>query len=144
MTDPRDDLAGCPWCGALAARVMLTNPEPECGEILRLEDYGDEGVEADAHAFCHMCGAQCAPVGVHLFDASDYDEALAMAASSWNNRQGAADADAAIRADARRYRRLLHQGLRFMANGVLHKTKAETDAAIDALPDPPPGSASRM
>lgn len=39
-------------------------------------------------------------------------------------------------ADARRYRKLLHAGLRFMARGVLHKTKAETDAAIDALPDP--------
>ena len=39
-------------------------------------------------------------------------------------------------ADARRYRKLLHAGLRFMAGGVLHQTKAETDAAIDALPDP--------
>nr|WP_177429601.1 MULTISPECIES: hypothetical protein [unclassified Pseudomonas] len=39
-------------------------------------------------------------------------------------------------ADARRYRKLLQAGLRFMAKGVLHKTKAETDAAIDALPDP--------
>lgn len=39
-------------------------------------------------------------------------------------------------ADAIRYRKLLHLGLRFMAGGVLHKTKAETDAAIDALPDP--------
>ncbi|WP_181418832.1 hypothetical protein [Aquipseudomonas alcaligenes] len=39
-------------------------------------------------------------------------------------------------ADARRYRKLLQAGLRFMAGGVLHKTKAETDAAIDALPDP--------
>lgn len=46
---------------------------------------------------------------------------------------GADDQEAA---DARRYRKLLQAGLRFMAGGVLHKTKAETDAAIDALPDP--------
>lgn len=46
---------------------------------------------------------------------------------------GRGDQDAA---DASRYRKLLHAGLRFMASGVLHKTKAETDAAIDALPDP--------
>lgn len=143
MTDHRDALEPCPWCGDQAARVMLTNPEPELGEILRQEDYGD-GVDGDARAFCHTCGAACAAVGVRLYTAEDYDEAVAMATDSWNNRQGAATADAAIRADARRYRRLLHEGLRFMANGKLHRTKAETDAAIDALPDPKPGSASRM
>lgn len=143
-TDPRDLFEPCPWCGAQATRVILTNPEPECGEILRQDDYGDDGLEGDARAFCHMCGASCAPVGVLLHTAEDYDEALAMAASQWNVRQRAEDASAAIRADARRYRRLLHEGLRFMAGGKLHKTKAETDAAIDALPDPPPASASRM
>lgn len=142
-TDPRDAHAPCPWCGEQAVRVMLTNPEPECGEILRQEDYGD-GVDGEAHAFCHTCGAHCAPVYVRLYCAEDYDEALAMASSNWNNRKGAADSDAAIRAEARRYRRLLHEGLRFMIGGKLHRTKAETDAAIDALPDPPPGSASRM
>lgn len=135
MTSQRDALEPCPWCGEQATRLMLTNPEPELGEILRQEDYGD-GVDGDARAFCHMCGAECAPVGVRLYTAEDYDEAIAMAASSWNNRQRAATADAATRADARRYRKLLQAGLRFMAGGVLHKTKAETDAAIDSLPDP--------
>ncbi|EOE3388215.1 Lar family restriction alleviation protein [Pseudomonas aeruginosa] len=141
-TDPRDALAPCPWCGEQATRVILTHPEPECGEILRQEDYGD-GVDGDAQAFCHMCGARCAAVGVTLYTAEDYDEAIALAASTWNDRKGAEVADAAIRADARRYRRLLHEGLRFMAGGKLHQTKAETDAAIDAL-EPAPASASRM
>lgn len=142
-TDPRDTLAPCPWCGEQATRVMLTHPEPECGEIPRQEDYGD-GVDGDAQAFCHMCGARPAAVGVTLYTAADYDEAIALAVSTWNDRKGAAAGDSAIRADARRYRRLLHEGMRFMADGKLHKTKAETDAAIDALPEPAPGTASRM
>lgn len=142
-TAPRDQLEGCPFCGG-PARALVTTPAPEYGLIIRQVDYGEDGLEVEVQASCHECGAGCYPLERTLYTAEDYDEAIAHAAQGWNDRRRAAQADALVRADARRYRRLLHEGLRFMAHGKLHRTKAETDAAIDAMPDPSPATASRM
>jgi hypothetical protein len=123
---------------------MVLNDSPDRGEVLRLDDYGDDGLEVEAVVFCHMCGARAAKFQTTIFSAEDYDDALATAVGSWENRAGGERAVEAVKADARRYRRLLHEGLRFRIGGTTHATKAATDAAIDALPDPPAASASRM
>jgi hypothetical protein len=123
---------------------MVLNDSPDRGEVLRLDDYGDDGVAVEAFVFCHMCGARAAKFETTLFSAEDYDDALATAERLWEDRAGGEKAADAIKADARRYRRLLHEGMRFRIGGVTHESKAATDAAIDALPEPPPGSASRM
>jgi hypothetical protein len=136
-------LSPCPFCGG-PAKAIVTSGWPDSTYIARQEDFGEDGADIESHVFCHECGASGATYESDCFDGDDYDTALAKAIENWEKRTNPVDVAEAVKADARRYRRLLHQGLRFMAGGVLHKTKEATDAAIDAMPEPPPASASRM
>lgn len=137
------DLSPCPFCGG-PAKAIVTSGWPDSTHIDRGADFGEDGVDIESHVFCHECGASGALYESDCFEVEDYDNALAAAIERWESRTNPVEVAEAVKADARRYRRLLHEGLRFMIGGVLHKTKEATDAAIDALPAPPPGSASRM
>lgn len=137
------DLSPCPFCGG-PAKAIVTSGWPDSTYIDRQADFGEDGVDIESHVFCHECGASGALYESDCFDVDDYDKALAAAIEKWEARTNPAEVVEAVKADARRYRRLLHEGLRFRIAGVTHESKAATDAAIDALPEPPPGSASRM
>ena len=137
------ELSPCPFCAGPAVAIV-TSEWPDYTRIARQEDFGENGVDIESHVFCHECGARGAAYASDCFDGDDYDRALEAAIEKWEARASPLAIAEAVKADARRYRKLLHQGMRFMSGGILHKTKGATDAAIDAMPEPPPASASRM
>ncbi|HEK0270605.1 hypothetical protein [Pseudomonas asiatica] len=111
--------------------------------IAKCKECGSESLTWQTHSRIYRgCGAQQGRLNtsdvecLFVLGCDECSETLATLSADQVAKLMNESRDDQDAADARRYRKLLHAGLRFMARGVLHKTKAETDAAIDALPDP--------
>ncbi len=58
------------------------------GSAPRMDSYGDDGLSVEAFVFCHECGARGPIHEDDIFDASDYDQAMAEGVRLWQNRDG--------------------------------------------------------
>lgn len=79
----REELKPCAFCGGPPVPfVQLAGSAP------RQADYGDGGLSVEAFVFCHECGANGPTFEDDIFDASDYDQAMAEGVRLWQDRDG--------------------------------------------------------
>lgn len=58
------------------------------GAAPRMDSYGEDGLSVEAFVYCHECGATGPMFAEDIFDASDYDQALAEGVRLWQDRDG--------------------------------------------------------
>lgn len=78
-------LKPCGFCGGPPV-VFIMPADKGFSAAPRLDSYGDSGLAIEAHVFCHECGAQGPTIEEDIFDAADYDQALAESVRLWQDR----------------------------------------------------------
>ncbi len=58
------------------------------GAAPRMDSYGEDGLSVEAFVYCHECGATGPMFAEDIFDASDYEQALAEGVRLWQDRDG--------------------------------------------------------
>jgi len=58
------------------------------GAAPRMDSYGEDGLSVEAFVYCHECGATGPMFAEDIFDASDYDQAMAEGVRLWQDRDG--------------------------------------------------------
>ncbi|WP_325435136.1 Lar family restriction alleviation protein [Pseudomonas nitroreducens] len=80
-------LKPCSFCGGPPVPFVQLAAQG-FGSAPRLDSYGDDGLSVEAFVFCHECGANGPTFEDDIFDASDYDQAMAEGVRLWQNRDG--------------------------------------------------------
>ena len=75
----------CPFCGGPPVTIIKTIFSP-IRHVERLADYGDDGLSAEAHVYCHECGASGQIAEDEIYDAEGYDDVMTKAIGKWNTR----------------------------------------------------------
>lgn len=84
----RVTLKPCAFCGGPPAPFVQIASQG-FGSAPRLDSYGDDGLSVEAFVFCHECGAHGPTFEEDIFDASDYDQAMAEGVASGRTATGA-------------------------------------------------------
>lgn len=83
----REELRPCAFCGGPPVPFVQLAAQG-FGSAPRLDSYGDDGLSVEAFVYCHECGAHGPQFEDDIFDASDYDQAMAEGVRLWQNRDG--------------------------------------------------------
>ncbi|MBG6289062.1 Lar family restriction alleviation protein [Pseudomonas nitroreducens] len=80
-------LKPCGFCGGPPVPFVQLASQG-FGSAPRMDSYGEDGLSVEAFVFCHECGAQGPMFEDDIFDASDYDQAMAEGVRLWQDRDG--------------------------------------------------------
>lgn len=83
----REELKPCAFCGGPPVPFVQLASQG-FGSAPRMDSYGDDGLSVEAFVFCHECGAHGPMFAEDIFDASDYDQAMAEGVRLWQDRDG--------------------------------------------------------
>ncbi|WP_440468075.1 hypothetical protein ACKI1H_07855 [Pseudomonas sp. YH-1] len=78
-------LKPCGFCGGPPVPFVQLASQG-FGSAPRLDSYGDDGLSVEAFVYCHECGANGPMFAEDIFDASDYDQAMAEGVRLWQDR----------------------------------------------------------
>lgn len=80
-------LKPCAFCGGPPVPFVQLASQG-FGSAPRMDSYGDDGLSIEAFVYCHECGANGPTFEDDIFDASDYDQAMAEGVRLWQDRDG--------------------------------------------------------
>ncbi|WP_448681400.1 Lar family restriction alleviation protein [Pseudomonas nicosulfuronedens] len=83
----REELKPCAFCGGPPVPFVQLASQG-FGSAPRMDSYGDDGLSIEAFVFCHECGAHGPMFSEDIFDASEYDQAMAEGVRLWQDRDG--------------------------------------------------------